>query len=342
MIVFKFCILTVAYSSVFAWSGGKSHEHGPVALDEVQNTVDKVFQHYDLKASNDPLDKNVILGLKSTERESIGVANRIRTRILALDRNGDCRRCWFQKKHCICDQCIAAEDKLKLRILQNMNIRRIYLMIHHKEIGLAVDTCKYIASAYPITCRIVVNGIDELFQSSMKEMVESIRTRPNKCLVLFPEDDSKTFEQIYHSNVDMNGRIDGKSAANENTGWDVIVIDGTWSQARKMNSRITKTIQRVCLSDEAVQILAGTLNDSDFEKDEESVGHQLRRHPIAWRQVSTLEAVRLFIRDMAHMSEFSTSTDDSSSPWNVLKRYQIMGDMSAKIQLGPPRAKYSQ
>ena len=28
----------------------------------------------------------------------------------------------------------------------------------------------------------------------------------------------------------------------ERNGWDVIVIDGTWSQARKMNSRISTNI----------------------------------------------------------------------------------------------------
>ena len=78
-------------------------------------------------------------------------------------------------------------------ILQRISIRQIYLLAHHKEIGLAVDTFKYIVVAYPNSCRLVVNGIDEKFKCRMKEMIESITRSPNKRIVLFPTGSAKTF-----------------------------------------------------------------------------------------------------------------------------------------------------
>jgi hypothetical protein len=47
-----------------------------------------------------PQNQN-ILDLPPVERESLGVATQLRIQMDALTRNGDCRRCWLQRAHCI-------------------------------------------------------------------------------------------------------------------------------------------------------------------------------------------------------------------------------------------------
>lgn len=96
--------------------------------------------------------------------------------------------------------------------------------------------------------------------------------------------------------------------------FDVVVIDGTWSQATKLHNRLMEDLVRepapseemkvivesepyqgpqathpwrhVCLSDDAVS----ELHEAAIERRSEvnpsgSFGVQLRRHPIAWKEV---------------------------------------------------------
>lgn len=135
-----------------------------------------------------------------------------------------------------------------------------------------------------------------------------------------------------------------QSASNEQEeGWDVIVIDGTWSQARKLYTRYIPLEQdggpcRVELSEEALEILSLPLRSGQGETTGGTAqvsGHQLRRHPIQWKAISTLEATRLLFNDMATTSE--EGTDPSVYPWNVLSSYQQIADTATKTQLGPHR-----
>jgi DTW domain-containing protein YfiP len=156
--------------------------------------------------------------------------------------------------------------------------------MHHKEICLAVDTAKLILAAFPETCRLVVGGIGSEYQDSMKELEEA--ASDNHCLVLFPTEEAEPFEALQKSLSDNGAaKLSGK--------WDVIVIDGTWTQAQKLCNRYIPSEQeggpcRVRLRDEA----KGKLSDSNGD------GHQLRRHPVKWREISTLEATRLLLGDM--------------------------------------------
>jgi DTW domain-containing protein YfiP len=183
--------------------------------------------------------------------------------------------------------------------------------MHHKEVCLAVDTAKLILSTFPESCRLVIGGISSEHQESMKEFEEAMKG--SDCLVLFPTESARTFCQIRH-----------EQEVFPKHGWDIVVIDGTWAQARKLHSRyIQEGTAHVELSTESVSRL-GDASETCKE------GHQLRRHPIKWKEVSTLEATRLLLRDM--MS--STTTD---RPWDTLALYQQIGDAAAKRQLGPHR-----
>jgi hypothetical protein len=151
----------------------------------------------------------------------------------------------------------------------------------------------------------------------------------SKCLILFPTEDARTF-------TDISSEIENVIEVGETPkGWDVIVIDGTWSQARKMHAKYFPqksegSLFRVELSRDAVRKLDSSQSgDNTGEVIEPVKGHQLRRHPIKWREIATFEATRLLLNDM-HGNAFDEQSD-------VMSKYQEIGNDAAKRQLGPPR-----
>ena len=190
-----------------------------------------------------------------------------------------------------------------------------------------------ILSAFPRECRLVVSGIGPEHQASMTELLETIgATGRGRCLVLFPDEAACTFEET------KNGVEGGGNETDiVNDQWDVIVIDGTWAQARKLYRRYIPLQEdggpvRVQLSKKAVSFLEASGKSNNGTKIN---GHQLRYHPIKWREVSTLEATRLLLGDMA--MEDDTTSSKGIYPWDALAQYQIIADNAAKRQLGPPR-----
>jgi DTW domain-containing protein YfiP len=286
-------------------ASSSTHHHDSIFLDQVETSVARVLEKYG--------DSDVdILDLPPPDRESLGVARSLDTRLQALTRNNDCRRCWLQQAHCVCNKCkpleVVGDDDSSVVLPK---VKRLFLLMHHKEIALHVDTAKLILAAFPETCRLVVGGIGAEYQDSMREMQEAIEG--DSCLVLFPTDDAMTFNAI-----------EQREEEERQDGWDVIVIDGTWAQARKLHSRYVQNgPTHVQLSEEAVEILEHAASGGNRE------GHQIRRHPIKWREVSTLEATRLFLGDMMNNS--------IERPWDALATYQKIGDAAARKQLGPPR-----
>ena len=115
--------------------------------------------------------------------------------------------------------------------------------------------------------------------------------------------------------------------------WDVIVIDGTWSHAQKPYSRYIPWKMdggptRVQLRDEALALLSTSDSGERNLHDNSSApaaGHQLRRHPIQWKAISTLEAIHLLLNDMADAIGKYGATSQLY-PWNVLSSYQQIAD----------------
>lgn len=304
----------------------------PTHLDGVEDTVDAALLHFQSKNSeNTPLyAHDTITTFPAADRETIGVASKLRTRLDSFARNKDCRRCWLQKRHCVCGSCPPLEGDNATTTTSYggiENVNRLFLLTHHKEICMVVDTAKIILSSFPNTSRLVVNGIGREFQPSMGEMLDVYNdalSGRSKCLILFPTDDAKTFDDIV---------VDSSSAAaadgDPKKGWDVIVIDGTWQQARKMHSKYfpadsKEGLHRVQLSSNVVELLGA--DDSDIK------GHQLRRHPTKWREISTHEATRLLLRDMHSGGQFDGQSD-------AMSHYQEILNAAARRQLGPPREK---
>jgi len=357
----------------------------------VEETIQRVQQlHTDTTTIQD------IHSLPPHQREAVGVTKRLSLRIASLHKNNDCPTCWLQRAHCICSQITPIDNdnpsnsdsdsdlgrERGLDLLPD-NVNRIFLILHHKEIGLIVDTAKVILAAMPSTCRLIVNGIDNemdgmdndddgsdnqyQLQPSMGELREALEQKERRCIVLFPTEDAKTFEELSETATSIGIGTDTDGEEMHGSGdetFDVVVIDGTWSQARKMHSRYIPLVEnggpaRVCLSEESLRILGGGDDDDGGSNDEaeaggessssssSSSGRQLRRHPIKWREVSTLEATRLLLRDM----NVSMSMQNNKN-WNKMKvspegkachdllsEYQRIADTAARKQLGAIRTK---
>ncbi|KAL7464661.1 hypothetical protein ACHAXS_005000 [Conticribra weissflogii] len=369
--------------------------HGPVIhrsecrthLDDVEDAVNAALSHFRPRLprasammegdrnsceravrQHDPIplldSPQNILSFPAEDRECISVAGNLKRRLDNFERSGvNCRRCWLQKKHCVCSSCPPLEPTVEKGRSEDAqttescvgipNVNRLFLLTHHKEICLAVDTAKLIVSSFPSTSRLVVSGIGREFQPAMGEMMDAVanavekknNAHASKCLILFPTEDAKTFDDIAAdattSAIREDRSIDGEESKIDG-GWDVIVIDGTWVQARKMHAKYFArfgggALYRVRLSSEAVTLLDGKnvgatdeCDGRDGEYSKEGVrGHQLRRHPIKWREISTLEATRLLLEDM-HKDVFHGQSE-------AMAKYHDIGNEHAIRQLGPLR-----
>lgn len=282
-------------------------EHGDTErfLKQVETTVSRVLTRYEPDVE--------ILSLPPPEREALGVARNLDDRLRAFRRNNDCPRCWLQRTHCICPECPSLETPAENVALAG-RINRIFVLMHHKEICLAVDTAKLILAAFPQRSRLIVGGIGPEFQESMEEFLIAMK---GDSLVLFPSDEAKTFDAL-------------KCEYDDNKTFDVCVIDGTWEQARKLYKRYIPDKAesgptRVQLSQASLRLL-----ESPGHNDTVSTWRQLRRHPLAWREISTLAATRLLLKDL---------DTDPLADWSRLASYQQKADGGAREQLGEPRAK---
>jgi DTW domain-containing protein YfiP len=221
---------------------------------------------------------------------------------------------------------------------------------------MKVDTAKLILAAFPFQCELVVGGIGPEHQASMHQMLESIRDSKRTSLLLFPDETAKTLEDIVHQKKSTcstateaslrdqppergNNNDSNKDNNDINNGYDLIVLDGTWAQARKFHSRYfppddnNSSLQRVKLSEASVELL----HNGSIES-----GHQLRRHEIPWRQVGTFEAFRLFLRDWSR--EFPSHNNNNNENegrlefWEQIESYQRIANNAALKELGPPRS----
>ena len=358
-------------SSTVAADGGDPRAQSDFVLREVETTVSNVL------SARTATDNQDIESFPVEQREAISIAKHLRRRLTSLRKNDDCPTCWMQRRHCICSQCppivgghqnnngntnILSEiffgETTNVSVVgshvdekndgnvrdheqPSLELNRIFVVMHHKEIGLKVDTAKLILSSFgPLKSKLVVGGIGPEFQPSMDEMMISLNDPTIDSFILFPDDTARTLEDVvasFENSGDLTSDLDRANSEQNRTltvepksdqqvttrKIDLIVLDGTWTQARKFHTRyfgsksllsspnhqqlspgngdainvgedfsapisIGTNVYNIQLSDEAVDQLTSCDTNS---------GHQLRRHDIAWRQVGTFEATLLFLED---------------------------------------------
>jgi DTW domain-containing protein YfiP len=189
----------------------------------------------------------------------VGVARHLDQRLQNARTNNDCPVCWLQRAHCICNDCPPVDASEKPRVAR---LNRL-LVYHHKEICLAVDTAKLLASTLPqqivpdgdddqdgddarqatshSQVRVGVGCIPAQFQDSMVELEEALQSQSGrKCLVLFPDETARTWKefQVEQQEPIANDDDNNETASTDkDQDYDVIVLDGTWEQARELYRR---------------------------------------------------------------------------------------------------------
>jgi DTW domain-containing protein YfiP len=239
-----------------------------------------------------------------SDREMVGIARSLSERISRANERNDCPRCWFSRANCICAATPPASGPSALR-----KVDKLFLLMHQKEICLTVDTAKMILAAYPANCRLVVAGIGPEYQDTVREMESAMQADPSSFLVLFPSEDSTTVAE----SPDLQSKLrseDGKV--------NLLVIDGTWTQARRMYQKYVAPVPglaHIRLTDRALSQIAGNQDGS----------RQLRPHPEAWREIGTCAATRYLLQDL----EGEVSGDDTYGD-HVLAQYQARVNEAAK------------
>jgi len=102
-------------------------------LDDVQDAIESVLSYYKdqqhIPTSNKQQNSNILHTLSPHNREMISVSHHLRKRIQSLTNSNDCRRCWLQQKHCICNYCTPLPSS------SIPNVKRLFLL---------VSTCSWI------------------------------------------------------------------------------------------------------------------------------------------------------------------------------------------------------
>jgi DTW domain-containing protein YfiP len=327
-------------------------------MKQVEATVQNVLHVYGPSTN--------IHDLPSDEREAVLIARCLRGRLDDAQRLGVCHRCWLQQPSCFCLKCPPLDEPLIWR--QNAVgdtarkssptsiLRRLFLIIHYREIFMAVDTAKLIMAVLPQSTKLVISGIPSKYQASMAELDEAVaqaksHERRDNFLILFPDDAAETFNTIVTNQrrqpsilMDNDLRKLNDCVCESDSGnqqYDIVVIDGTWQQARRMKLRYfppesasrnpstpPRTVKLGCAALELIeqQQQKDHSSLSQDSKSRPSDGHQLRKHPVEWKKIATFEAVRLFLADLLQ-EQYSNSNDGDmvaevgTPPWIQIKDY---------------------
>lgn len=276
-----------------------NHPVEPVTdiLKPVEDAIEQVLKHY----GPDTAVKDVA----AQERDTLGAAQYLQRRLQSFRKTSNCPNCWLPKSHCVCSKCTPISYK-------PAKLNRIFLLMHYKELMMKVDTSKLLWACYPAETVLVVSGMGSKFQPAMAEMESAIASK--RCLVLFPTDTARTFSDIEQEMT--CSKVDGV---------DIIVIDGTWQQARRVHNRYIASEEdggpiQVKLSEDAVAILGRETADGEV-----NTGHQLRKHSTTWRQVATFEAARLFLRDLAQRDGVDMSWNDEMDKYQQIANQAVAG-----------------
>lgn len=229
--------------------------------------------------------------------------------------------------HCYCSKIPPLKPEEHL-----LQVENIFVLMHHKEIGLSVDTAKLIWAAFPNQTQVVVGGLGT--QPSLQEMQESIQR--NEAVVLFPGDplvvptiqhmlQAESLNRTSAAEDDSN-IVTPSTSSNEPCKKipfrSLILIDGTWVQARRLYAKHIAAVQekesgRVVVPQ--VQLNPITELASD--------GRQARPHPLDVREISTAHALELFLRESKWASPTAIET---------LRQYQVENHRALERQKKNP------
>jgi len=127
-----------------------------------------------------------------------------------------CQNCWLLREVCICSRLNPIES------LQNITI---HLLMHFKEYKRSSNTGYLLKSLLPHNTKVYIFGLEEDWEKLLSEV------NNQQVCVMYPKEDS----------VEVSESMNQEHL-------HVVVLDGTWRQARKINAKLPKEWPRVKLN----------------------------------------------------------------------------------------------
>ena len=240
-----------------------------------------------------------------------------------------CPQCWLYKSICMCER-IA---KLRQQVTSDMN-NEVVVFMHHKEYGRASNTGKLASLLAPSTCTTEIYGT----RRGSDALLELCEAEDKQLVILYPSSDSLQLSGFRHESKDVDstvcnmiGNHDGKVTKK----LVLVVLDGTWQQAGKMNKKFPSHIPRVHIDDQ-VNMKSLYLCRKQAPTIIRNVGQQEK-----FNKVSTVESIQKALRVLGEppdiLAAFSAAlklTVDSNYVQkgerpvygNVIKRVLNQGD----------------
>lgn len=112
----------------------------PTHLDQVEDAVHSSLSHFQTQIPSISLQQILstpknILQFPQQDRECIGVASNLKLRLDSFGRSGiHCRRCWLQRRHCVCWYCLPLEGSVDSdgkvdEAFGIPNVNRLFLLV---------------------------------------------------------------------------------------------------------------------------------------------------------------------------------------------------------------------
>lgn len=223
-----------------------------------------------------------------------------------------CRLCFLVKKdHCICMDLSRLAGKI--REAQAYPEIRFIIFMNDREYFRSSNTGKLVNQLIPGS-EILIHGIPGSCERLEKILLQDLQSY-NETVILYPSKDSKGIcEYFLDLKANKYLEISDKKAENTLSSMEfykklklkVILIDGTWSQAKSINKSLPKEIKRIVISSKLI---------SDFGP--------LRKQNKAGN-ISTVEAASLLIKDIREILSREIGDD---IPTNNISHLNLQSDL---------------
>ncbi|KAJ9452320.1 hypothetical protein DIPPA_00989 [Diplonema papillatum] len=214
------------------------------AIDELHDLLDKEGA----LTAEDPEWKAYLQTIPEEDRYVVGAVRRLKFSLKTTLQEGRCKYCWVHSEVCYCADIAEAETPVDF-----------YILYHPNEAFRSSSTGKLVCQS--MGGRFLLYG---LHQQQLKDLLAD-----DDCYVLFPDDAATTVQEALRVEEDHTDPTDessqklescesgkAKSPVKITRRLKVVVLDGTWSQARMLFSiihRIKPDIKKIRLDLEAAE-----------------------------------------------------------------------------------------
>ncbi|KAH8582196.1 uncharacterized protein ELE39_002938 [Cryptosporidium sp. chipmunk genotype I] len=230
-----------------------------------------------------------------------------------------CRSCFLVKKdHCICMGLSGLAEKIR-KVYAYPEIRFIIFM-NDREYFKSSNTGKLVNQLIPGS-EILIHGIPGSFER-LEEILSQDLQSYNETVILYPSKDSKSvFEYFLDLKENKYSEILDKKDENRSPSIEfykklklkVILIDGTWSQAKSINKSLPEEIKRIVINSKLI---------SDF-------GPLRKQNKVG--NISTVEAASLLIKDIKQVLSSKIGDDVATNNISHLNLQSNLLEESLKL-----------